>query len=101
MARPPRIEYEALVAMLCEEAYGYRGRVVAEALGYRSTSSVAACLKRVLGISIPDEGLPLTGTLGACGIGWMTDVVGYTGVPNPVTPSAVKRLETVIVNGLV
>ena len=49
MARPPRIEYEALVAMLCEEAYGYRGRVVAEALGYRSTSSVAACLKRIRG----------------------------------------------------
>ena len=31
----------------------------------------------------------------------MTDVVGYIGVPNPVTPSAVKRLETVIVNSLV
>ena len=39
----------ALVATLCEEAYGYRGRVVAEALGYRSTSSVAACLKRIRG----------------------------------------------------
>ena len=36
-----------------------------------------------------------------CGIGWMTDVVGYIGVPNPVTPSAVKRLETVFVNSLV
>ena len=101
MARPPRIEYEALVATLCEEAYGYRGRVAAESLGYRSTSSVAARLKRVWGSTSLMRAYRWLDTLGACGIGWMTDVVGYIGVPNPVTPSVVKRLERVIVNSLV